>query len=104
MASSCSDQASAKSDETVCVYDGSDRGAQKLKFQLLPGQNPKDIDGNDEVVRIPTSYRFYAAFKDRSIADAGAPDEYIGYTKGNTPVTVQGSLKFRFLTENACEW
>lgn len=104
VAAGCGKDVSAKSDETVCVYDGSQKGAQKLKFQLLPGQNPKKTDRNDEIVRIPTSYRFYAAFKDRSIADAGAPEYYIGYTKGNTPVTVQGSLKFRFLTENACEW
>lgn len=97
-------QVSAKSDETVCVFDGSDRGAQKLKYQLLPGQDPRNTDGNDEVVRIPTSFRFYAAFADRSISDAGAPEGYIGYTKGNTPVQVQGSFRFRFLVDNACEW
>lgn len=95
---------SAKSDETVCVFDGSDRGSQKLKFQILPGQEPRKHDGDDEIVRIPTSFRFYAAFKDRTIADAGAPLFYTAFTQGNTPVHVQGSFKFRFLVENACEW
>ena len=95
---------SAKSDETVCIYDGSERGAQKLKYQILPGGEPREADGNDEVVRIPTSFRFYAAFKDRSISDAGAPKFYTGFTKGNIPVHVQGSFKFRFNVDNACEW
>lgn len=95
---------SAKSDETVCIFDGSERGSQKLKYQILPGQEPKNADDNDEVVRIPTSFRFYAAFKDRSISDAGAPAFYIAYTKGNTPVNVEGQFKFRFNVDNACEW
>lgn len=95
---------SAKSDETVCVFDGSESGSQKLKYQIFPGQEPREADSDDEVVRIPTSFRFYAAFKDRQIADAGAPSSYIGYARGNTPVNVQGSLKFRFLVDNACEW
>lgn len=100
----CDENTSAKSDETVCVFDGSDRGSQKLKYQILPGEEPKHADNDDEIVRIPTSFRFYAAFEDRSIADAGAPLNYIGYTKGNTPVKVQGSFKFRFNVDNACEW
>lgn len=95
---------SAKSDETVCVFDGSERGAQKLKYQILPGAEPKEADSNDEVVRIPTSFRFYAAFRERSIADAGAPEFYVGYAKGNTPVQVEGQFKFRFHVDNACEW
>lgn len=95
---------SAKSDETVCVYDGSDRGSQKLKYQILPGQEPKHADSNDEIVRIPTSFRFYAAAKDRSVADAGAPEYFTGYARGNTAVQVEGQFKFRFDTDNACEW
>lgn len=104
VAAGCGGNTSAKSDETVCVFDGSERGAQKLKFQILPGAEPKEADDDDEVVRIPTSFRFYAAFQDRSIADAGAPTHYVGYAKGNTPVHVQGSFKFRFNVDNACEW
>ena len=104
VAAGCHTEASASADETVCVYDGDKNAAQRLKFQLFPGENPKSVDHNDQVVRIPTSFRFYAAFEDRSIADAGAPSNYVGYAKGNTPVNVQGSFKFRFLTENACEW
>lgn len=103
-ASECDPNTSAKSDETVCVFDGSDRGAQKLKYQILPGADPREADDNDEVVRIPTSFRFYAAFEDRTIADAGSPLRYVGYTRGNTPVNVQGQFKFRFNVDNACEW
>jgi hypothetical protein len=95
---------SAKSDETLCVYDGSNRGSQKLKFQILPGQEPRNTDDNDEVVRIPTSFRFYAASRDRQVADAGAPEFYTGYARGNTAVQVEGQFKFRFNTDNACEW
>jgi len=95
---------SAKSDETVCVFDGSDRGSQKLKYQIFPGQEPRRADDDDEIVRIPTSNRFYAAFIDRSIADAGAPQYYVGYAEGNTAVRVQGQFKFRFNVERACEW
>ena len=101
-ATGCHTYASPKSDETACVYNGG--GSQKLKFQVFPSEEKKKVDHGDEVIRIPTSFRFYAAFKDRSIADAGAPQSYIGYARGNTPVDVQGSFKFRFLTENACEW
>lgn len=103
-ASECDPNTSAKSDETVCVFDGSERGAQKLKYQILPGAEPREADDNDEVVRIPTSFRFYAAFEDRTIADAGAPAHYVGYARGNTPVNVQGQFKFRFNVDNACEW
>jgi hypothetical protein len=103
-ASSCDPNTSAKSDETVCVYDGSDRGSQKFKYQIFPGQEPRHADNNDEIVRIPTSNRFYAAFEDRTIADAGAPAHFLGYAKGNTAVFVQGTFRFRFNTERACEW
>lgn len=104
VATGCNENTSAKSDETVCVFDGSDSGSQKLKYQIFPGEKPRHHDSNDEVVRIPTSFRFYAAFKDRSIADAGAPEFYTGYAQGNTPVQVQGQFKFRFNVDNACEW
>lgn len=94
----------ARSDETICVYSGKKDEAQKFKFQLLPGDNPRTVDNNDEIVHIPASYRFYAAFKNRSVADAGAPDFYLGYAKGNVPVQVQGQFRFRFNLDNACEW
>ena len=103
-ASSCNPNVSAKSDETVCVFDGSERGSQKLKYQILPGENPRKADDNDEIVRIPTSFRFYAAFRDRSKADAGAPEAYNGFARGNVPITVEGQDKFRFNTDAACEW
>jgi hypothetical protein len=104
LATGCNENTSAKSDETVCVFDGSEHGSQKLKYQIFPGQEPRKSDSNDEVVRIPTSFRFYAAFRDRSRADAGAPEFYLGYAKDNVPVQVEGQDKFRFNTDNACEW
>lgn len=104
LAAGCGKTAVAKSDETVCVFDGSTRGAQKLKFQLLPGSNARKTDGNDEIVHIPASYRFYAAFPDRSRADAGAPSYYVGYAEGNVVVHVPGQFRFKFDLQNACEW
>lgn len=95
---------SAKSDETVCVFDGSERGAQKLKYQIFPGENSRNADNDDEIVRIPTSFRFYAAFRDRGKADAGAPEFYNGFAAGNVGIQVEGQAKFRFNTENACEY
>jgi hypothetical protein len=102
LAAGCHTNAQPKSDETACVYDGDN--SQKLKFQVMPGENKQPVDHDDEVVYIPTSFRFYAAFENRAIADAGAPKFYVGYARGNTPIQVQGSFKFRFLTESACEW
>lgn len=105
LATGCTEKnTSAKSDETVCVFDGSDRGAQKLKYQIFPGEDPRNADSDDEVVRIPTSFRFYAAARDRQVADAGAPEFYTAYARGNTGVQVEGQFKFRFNTGNACEW
>jgi hypothetical protein len=98
------DNTSAKSDETVCVFDGSERGAQKLKYQIFPGGDPQNADGDDEIVRIPTSFRFYSVARDRAVADAGAPQFYTGFARGNTAVQVEGQFKFRFDPENACEW
>lgn len=105
VAASCAaPDTSANSDETVCVFEGDEDEAQKLKFQILPGGEARDTEDDDEVVRIPTSFRFYAAFEDRSISDAGAPTFYLGYARGNTPIHVQGTFKFRFNVDNACEW
>lgn len=98
------DNVSARSDETVCVFDGSERGAQKLKYQIFPGGDSQHKDSDDEVVRIPTSFRFYSVAEDRSVADAGSPHFYVGFAQGNTAVNVEGQFKFRFDPENACEW
>lgn len=103
-ASSCDPNTSARSDETVCVYDGGDNSSQKLKYQIFPGENPRDSNSDDEIVRIPTSFRFYAAARDRQVADAGAPEFYTAYARGATPVQVEGQFKFRFNAQNACEW
>lgn len=98
------DDVSARSDETVCVFDGSENGAQKLKYQIFPGGDSQPKDSDDEIVRIPTSFRFYSVAEDRSVADAGAPKFYTGFAQGNTAVNVEGQFKFRFDTDNACEW
>lgn len=95
---------SAKSDETVCVYDGSNRGSQKLKKQIFPGEEPYHADGDDEVVRIPLSNRFYHASRNREIADDGAPEFYIGYAKDDVAVEVEGQYRFRFKADAACDW
>lgn len=102
--SGCNENTSAKSDETVCVFDGSNRGSQKLKYQILPGQEPKKADDDDEIVRIPVNARFWMVSADRNIADAGTPTHYVGYAKGNTEVHVEGQLRFRFNVDRACEW
>lgn len=61
MLTSCSDEyATPTSDSKLCVYDGSERGGQKLKFSLEPNEKSRKIDDNDQVVKIPASNRFYA--------------------------------------------
>lgn len=98
------DRASSKFDATGCVYDGSREGGQRLKFPIPPGGPSKKIDGNDTVVYIPSSNRFYLASRDRTVADPGAPSYYIGYAKGQVPVRVEGQIRFRFNGLKPCEW
>lgn len=106
--SSCADDfneyATSTSDTHVCVYDGSERGGQKLKFQIPPGAEAKKIDGNDQVVRIPASNRFWAVSTVDSVRDPGAPTHYTGNAAGGVPVFVEGQIRFRFNLERACEW
>lgn len=96
--------ATSTSDTHICVFDGSERGGQKLKFQIPPGASSKRVDSNDQVVRIPASNRFYMANPDRAVADPGAPAFYDGNARGGTPVKVWGQDRFRFNLEKACEW
>jgi hypothetical protein len=100
----CSRYATATSDTHICVFDGSERGGQKLKFQIPPGADSKKIDDNDQVVKIPASNRFYMANSDRNVADPGAPAFYEGNARGGTPVHVEGQVRFRFNLSKACEW
>lgn len=102
--SACSRYATATSDTHICVFDGSERGGQKLKFQIPPGADSKKIDDNDQVVKIPASNRFYMANPDRNVADPGAPSSYTGNARGGTPVQVYGQVRFRFNLSKACEW
>lgn len=97
-------QVNAKYDETVCVYDGSERGSQKFKFQVFPGENPKSADNNDLEVILPASNRFYAASRNRRVADVNAPNFYIAYTNQNVPVEVEGQFRFKFKLDAACDW
>jgi hypothetical protein len=101
----CSDTyASSSSDQHVCVFDGSERGGQKLKDQIPPGAKSKKIDDNDVVVKIPASNRFWMVANDRSIADPGTPRFYTGNAQGGTPVYIEGQIRFRFNLELACDW
>lgn len=105
--SSCSsfnDYATSTSDTHVCVFDGSERGGQKLKFQVAPGAESKKIDENDTVVNIPASNRFYMASKNDATRDPRAPLFYNGFAKGNVPVQVEGQVRFKFNLKLACDW
>lgn len=96
--------ATAKSDVHVCVFDGSERGGQRLKFQIPPGADSKKIDSNDKVVEIPASNRFYMVTGQDNLRDPGAPTQYNGNASGGTPVLVTGQVRFRFNLAKACEW
>lgn len=96
--------ATSTSDTMVCVYDGSQRGGQKLKFQVPPGAKSKGIDSNDQVVKIPASNRFFMASTDDAVRDPLAPKSYEAFAKGSVAVQIQGQVRFRFNLEKACEW
>ena len=103
--SACSSQyASSTSDQHVCVFDGSERGGQKLKFQIPPGAESKEVDDNDHVVKLPASNRFWNVSSNRAVADPGTPNNYTGNAKEGVPVFVEGQIRFRFNLELACEW
>lgn len=104
-AGACAPQyATSTSDTHVCVFDGSERGGQKLKFQVPPGSESKEIDDNDQVVKIPASNRFWMVSSNRNVADPGTPNYYNGNAKGGVPVQIEGQIRFRFNLELACEW
>lgn len=96
--------ATATSDQHICVFDGSERGGQRLKFQIPPGADSKKIDDNDQVVEIPASNRFYWVTQNGDLRDPGAPETYTGNASGGTPVIVTGQIRFRFNLDKACEW
>jgi hypothetical protein len=96
--------ATSTSDTHVCVFDGSEKGGQRLKFQVPPGAESRKIDDNDQVVRIPASNRFWMVSEDRSVADPGTPNFYTGNAAGGVPVYITGQIRFRFNLELACEW
>lgn len=102
---SCMDESvSSTSDTHVCVFDGSDDGGQKLKFQIPPGAEPKKVDDNDQVVYIPASNRFYMATADDNLRDPLAPHDYLSNAENNVPVKVEGQVRFKFNLARACEW
>jgi hypothetical protein len=96
--------ATSTSDTHVCVFDGSERGGQRLKFQIAPGADSEEIDDNDQVVRIPASNRFWNVTRDDSVRDPGAPVHYTGNARNGVPVYIEGQIRFRFNLELACEW
>jgi hypothetical protein len=90
-------------DNLACVYDASSGGGNRLIKQVPPASHYKASD-QTEVVKIPTSNRFYAASKDRGIADPGAPAAYEGTAKGGVRIFVTGQVRFRFNIAKACQW
>lgn len=99
---SCSATATPTSDTYLCVFAGG--GSQRLKYQLPPGSDQKDIGQNDTVVEIPASNRFYMAAKDDSIRDPLAPHFYPGNALGGVEVELEGQIRMRFNLPKACEW
>jgi hypothetical protein len=96
--------ATSTSDTHVCVFDGSERGGQRLKFQIAPGAESRKIDDNDQVVRIPASNRFWMVTADRTLADPGAPDYYLGNDTNGVRIQIEGQIRFKFNLDRACEW
>lgn len=96
--------ASSTSDTHVCVFDGSERGGQRLKDQVPPGAEAVKIDDNDQVVRIPASNRFFMASTNDNTRDPLAPSFYTGFAAGNVEVHVEGQVRFQFNLPKACEW
>lgn len=96
--------ATTTSDTLKCVFDGSERGGQKLKFQIQPGAESKAIDDNDQQVDIPSSNRFFMAALDDNSRDPLAPKFYEAPAAHNIFVQIQGQVRFRFNLTNACEW
>lgn len=104
IATACSTQyATPTADERICVYDGSERGGQKLKFQLGPAEQSKEIDDNDIVVKIPANNRFFMAAQDDTLRDPNAPHFYETFAAKNVSIHIEGQVRFRF-NENACDW
>lgn len=110
MLTSCSDEyATPTSDSKLCVYDGSERGGQKLKFSLEPNEKSRKIDDNDQVVKIPASNRFYATTTNDDRRDPLASKFYPANARGSdstgtVAVQIEGQVRFRFNLKNACDW
>lgn len=102
--------ATPTSDSHLCVFDGSERGGQKLKFQLAPSAESRKIDDNDQVVKIPASNRFYATTKNGARRDPLASEFYDANARGSdatgtVPIQIEGQIRFKFnYAKNACEW
>lgn len=101
--------ATSTSDTHICVFDGSERGGQKLKFQVPPGAESKKIDDNDQVVKLPSSNRFYATTKNAARRDPLASEFYAAPARGSddggtVDVQIEGQIRFRFNLKLACEW
>jgi hypothetical protein len=96
--------ATSTTDTHVCVFDGSERGGRQLKFQIRPGEESREIDDNDQVVQLPASNRFWMVASDRSIADPGTPNHYLGNDANGVRIQIEGQIRFRFNLERACEW
>jgi hypothetical protein len=91
-------------DTLACVYDGSANGGHRFKETVEPGERVS-VGKTDEVVMLPTSTRFYNMTTTQN-RNALAPSRVLAFAKGQTPVWIEGVLKFRFNTagNKACDW
>ena len=91
-------------DTIACVYDGSANGGHRFKRTIQPGEQV-NVAKTDEVVTLPTSTRFYNMTTTQN-RNALAPSRLLAFAEGQTPVWIEGVLKFRFNTagDKACSW
>jgi hypothetical protein len=91
-------------DTLACVYDGSANGGHRFKRTVEPGEQVS-VGKTDEVVTLPTSTRFYNMTTTQR-RNALAPSRVLAFARGQTPVWIEGVLKFRFNTagNKACDW
>src|SRR5262245_26522571 len=90
-------------DQIGCVYSSPESG-QAFKRAIPPGGRV-DIAKSDQLVLLPTSDQIYNMTTSENRTQL-APSQVLAFTRGQTPVWVEGVLKFRFNTsgKKACRF
>jgi hypothetical protein len=90
-------------DQVGCVYSSAGSG-HKFRRTIQPGQKVR-ISNSDELVLLPTGDQIYYVSTSSNRTQA-APSRVLAFTRGQTPVWVEGVLKFRFNTagDRGCAW